>query len=317
MSKVVNISENVTSKLEILSKKFNVGMDYLTPIYMKYATAGSTEQKALVLTNGDIEAEFGNLASGAPTMYAYVLNDFGIVDIFEMMRQKSKRLYDDPETQQKAIDDGLVSFDGTPLDYRLKVFGKDNELYGQPLTGTSYQRTIVAILSKDEAFNTVELVELGADSDFAKELPTVEAYKFYAFRANQNPKFPFKVRLSKGTKFRVITPTVTIAEIASKIPTTEIADIETEYNANFAGKKRTNYLTAIRGSVTWMGLDVIGGNRTFILVDESIENQLRCKLPETIPVVFTRGDDMIAFSRLFPGRDGKIGAQIRSYLVVA
>lgn len=316
MSIVTSISQNVIEKVERMAKLFNVDETYVMSIYNKYAMSGLPEKVALLKTRGDVEVEFGNIASNAPTMYAYVLNDYGPSDIFELMRNKSKRLFDDPNTKEKAIEDEMVNYEGVPLDYRKNVFGKPNEAYGTPLEGSLWQREIKALVSKTEDFASPTLVSLTADKDFAKELPTVEPFKFYAFRGNVNTKNPNKVRISNGTKFRTYASKVTVAEMVNKLPITELKDVELEYKENFAGKQNNDYLAVIRGNVIWMNLTPIMGNRTFIIVDESMDTQMRCKLSEKIDITFKQTDDVVLFTRLFPGKDGKIGAQVRAYLVV-
>jgi len=316
MSKVFNISGQVQEKIETLAKRFNIEIGQVMSIYMQNYSKVENEKTAFRLTAGAIQEEFGNVISNAPTMYVYVLHDFGTSDIYELMRAKSLRLYDDPETQQKAIDDGLISFDGVPLDYRKQVFGKENENYGQPLTGSSYQRSILAIKATDPLFKDAMFVELTADKEFAKNIPEVEAFKFYSVRGNPNKKNPSRINLSSGTKFREYASEVTVAEISAKIPSISIGDAETVYNSVYAGKKKVDTLTAIRGSVTWMNLDAIKGNRSFVIFDDDTMLDMRCKISEKTPVKFQLADDVIVFAKLFPGRDGKIGAQVRTYMVV-
>jgi hypothetical protein len=319
MSNVVTISQNVNSVIETIAKKFDLDTAYVMSVYMKYATSGNDEKKALLKTKGDIETDFGNLLSNAPTLYGYVLNDYGPSDILEAMRNKAKRMYDESEeSKQKAIDMGMISYDGVPLDYRNFVnFGKPNENKGMPLEGSLWQRSVLAIIATDKNFTSPTMVELTADGDFARDMPIVEAQKFYQFRGNLNPKYPSKVRLSNGTKFVPITAKVSAADVANKLQTVDISDVDTEYAANFAGKKGGNYLAAIRGSVLAMNLNAIGGNRTFVLTDEAMESQIRCKINEKAEIVFQQADEVIIFARLFPGKDGKIGAQVRTYMVVA
>jgi hypothetical protein len=65
-----------------------------------------------------------------------------------------------------------------------------------------------------------------------------------------------------------------------------------------------------------MNLDAIKGNRSFVIFDDDTMLDMRCKISEKIPVKFQLADDVIVFAKLFPGRDGKIGAQVRTYMVV-
>lgn len=315
---VQTISANVIGKIETLSKKFNIGFDEVMSIYNKYAVAGNNEKVSLLKTIADVETEYGNIKSNAPTLYAYVLNDFGPSDIFELMRGKATRMYENPQTQQKAIDEGYVNYEGIPLDYRTKLFGKPNEQYGEPLTGSLWQRSIMAIVSQDDVFTTPMIVDLAASDEFAKELPLVEAGKIYQFRGNINPKYPSKINISAGTKFKEVTNAkISAADIANKIPTVDLKDAEIEYSANFAGKANGKYLAAVKGSVLTLDLNPIKGNRTFYLIDEALDTQMRCKISENTSIRFSQADDVIVFCKLFPGRDGKIGAQVRAYMVVA
>lgn len=317
MAEVFSINENLIKKIETLASKFNLKSEQVMSMYMGNYSQCKDEKLAFKKTAGMIQEEYGNLVSGAPTLYVYVLDDFGTSDIFELMRGKSKRLYENPETQQKAIDDGVVSFDGIPLDYRKMLFGKPNENYGQPLVGTAFKRSILAILGKDANFSTgATFVELSADGDNAKDLPNIGQYKFYAFRGNIGKKDETKVSISSGTKFKEYTPDITVAELAAKLTTITIDEAEGAYQSIYAGKKKVSTLVAIKGSVTNLSLNPIKGNRAFVLFDDDSMSYMRCKIAERANIAFKETDDIIIFTSLFPGKDGKIGAQVRTYMVV-
>jgi hypothetical protein len=318
-SKAFNISTQATEKLRKWATKFDITEEVIMPQYLANLTAkDGNEAKALIATKIALEKEYGSLLSNAPFFYGYVLEDNGTVDIFELMRGKAIRMSnsEDPSVRAQAEELGLVDINGTPLDYRKTVFGKANGFYGQPLTGHSYQRNILAIVSEDENFTNPFIAELTAQDEYAKNLEKVSPFAFYKFRANFNPKYPTKVRLSAGSKFSAITPAITIAEVANKIPTVSFEDLDAEYGANFAGKKRTSYLTAIRGYVAAPNLTVIKGSRAFTLMDDETDGAIRCRLPESVPVVFQETDAVIVFAKLYAAKNGKIGAQVRAYAVV-
>jgi hypothetical protein len=322
MSEVVVASQKATEKLEQWAGKFKVAVEVVQSTYMKNLFATKDEKLSLRKTMIELQKEYGSLLSNAPFFYAYVIDDSGLVDIFELMRQKSIKAYesDDNAIRDKAINvDNIVTIDGTPLDYRKTVFGKPNEYFGQPLTGHSYQRTLLGIVSTDEAFTTPFVAEISAQGDFAKEMEATPLYKFYAFRGNQNKKYPGRVRLSAGTKVKEVTePKVTVAEVANKIKAFAFNELEMVYGEQFAGKKRTYYLAPVRGYVAAMSLQAFQGSRVFVLMDDETEEQLRCRISETIPIIFKEADDVLALVRLYASKkDGKIGAQVRAYLVVS
>jgi hypothetical protein len=318
MSQVYTISQEATTKIEKWATKFNTKFDDVAAIYMKnLVSVNGDEKKALVYSKIALEEEFGSLLSNAPFYWGYVLEDNGVTDIFELMRQKSINMAqsDDPTIRAEAETNGYVDINGVPLDYRKTVFGEPNVGFGNPLTGHSYQRAILAIISADEAFSKPSLVELTAEGEFAKNLDKVPNGTFYKFRVNVNPKYPNRARLSAGTKFSPVTSTITLAEIANKLNTCAFTDLDIEYGNNFAGKKRTSYLTALRGYVAAMSLTPMKGSRLFVMIDTD-DGQVKCYIREQVPITFKKADDVIAFARLYMGKDGKIGAQVRAYMVV-
>jgi len=97
--------------------------------------------------------------------------------------------------------------------------------------------------------------------------------------------------------------------------TVPLDGLETEYRTNFAGKRRTSYLTPVRGTVTWLSTEPIRNYRLFVIVDEDT-GELRCRLHENVPVAFSIGDEVLAFVRLYLDRTNKISSQAIAYMVV-
>jgi hypothetical protein len=310
IKKAFAISGEAQEELQKLSEKFKVDFGYVMSIFMGHGST-TTEAKALIFTKGDLQNE-----STRQSFYIYVLDDTGPVDMYELMRQKVARLLAGSDTHSKAIEDGMATEDGIVLDYREKVFGKPNENKGMPLEGTSWQRTILAIVADNEAFDGAVLAEITTNNEPAKDIPLVEPFNVYKALINKNKKNPLRYSFGKNSKFNRIPSTVTNAEIANKITTETMDNLERVYTAQFAGKKRTNYLVPIRGYITWMSLDAIKGSRPLILTDQDTEEWIRCGLYEKVPVVYQRADEILAFARLYTTRDGKIGANIRAYMVI-
>jgi len=308
---VFTISGKAQEKLQHYADKFKVEFGYAMSIFMGYMSTGVAEGAALLSTMGALQNE-----SQRQSFYVYVLNDSGPIDIFELMRLKVNRLFEDPATHDKAIEDGMVTEDGTVLDYRDKVYGKENITKGEPLTGSLYNRTILAIVASNENFDGATLSEITSQKEPAVEFPMVEPYNVYKALINQNRKNPLRYSFGKASKFTKIPSAVTNAEIANKITTVPIENLEEVYNAEFAGKKRTNYLVPIRGFVTYLNFEVIRGSRSLIITDQDTEAWINCRLNEKVPVVFKTPDEILAFARLYAGRNGKIGAEVKAYMVV-
>jgi len=84
-----------------------------------------------------------------------------VTNIFERMREKALRLYN--ENPKKAVIDGYVmeTDEGKiiPLDYRKYVFGQENKHYGQPLEGDLYvAQYLIAI--KNEEWKTIAIADV-------------------------------------------------------------------------------------------------------------------------------------------------------------
>jgi len=313
----IEISKETIQKLEGYAQKYKVSIDEVVAKFNKNLEKLQNEKKARIVTVGDLEEEFGNLVTNAPFFYVYVLDDSGIQDIFDMMRSKSYRLYDNAETRQDAIDQGFITMDRIALDYRKNVFGKPNEHKGEPLTGSLFNRTIFCIASTTPDFEQVFVAEIGMNGEDAKTTDSIERWTFYEVRANQGKNRPDRLNLSKGSKFKVHNTIVTPAELANKIMSCEFASLDKEYRDNFAGKKNTNYATILKGDVSWMSLDVFNGSRVFLLFDDDTEKAVKSRISDNIPITFKSGDTLLTFNRLFANRKtGNIDAQVKAYMVI-
>lgn len=313
------MSEISLKTKEILNKwatKLKVDITKVEAIYNQHLLKVQDEKKARLLTIGSLQEEYGSIASNAPFYYIYVLEDSGVVDIFELMRQKAINMLNDPARHDQALSEGLITEDGTPLDYRKMVFGKLNDQKGMPLVGSSKQRTILALASSKEDFSGPFVGELIARGDFAENLDNFEHWKFYKVRANPGKNSPTRLNLGPASKFQDYNPPLTLAEIANRIPIDPIDDLHKIYDREFAGKKRTNYLSAIRGSVTFLMLQPIYNSRIFALTDEDAGADIRCRISENIPIIFQEADEVLAFCRLYLDKQKKIGAQVRAYMVI-
>ena len=310
------INSKTKDILDKWSKKLEIDPQYTEEAFLKFLETEKDEKKARLKTIGKLQEEFGSVISNAPWFFTYLLDESGIVDIFELMRQKSINWYNDPERHDNALNQGMITEDGTPLDYREKVLGKLNEKKGLPLTGHSYLRTFFGIVSSTEDFNSPIIAEMIASGDFAKTLNNIEVKKFYKFRGNQNRKNPSRINLGISTKFIQIDPKITSREIAEKINSIPIDQIEDDYKNNFAGKKNVSYVCPLRGGVTYLSLEPVKEHRIFVLTDEDSGAQIRCRIHESVPISFSVSDELLTFNRLYSDRNGKIGAQLKAYMVI-
>jgi hypothetical protein len=308
---VFAISGEAQAKLEKLSTDYKAEFGYVMSLFTHYMAETQNEKKAYLNTLGDLQNE-----ANKTSFYTYVLDDNGIIDIFELMRGKVNRLLEDPETFDKTVADGMASPDGVVLDYRKTVFGKPNANLGMPLDGTSYQRSIIAIVADNENFTGATLAEISGNDKAAKALPPVEPFKTYKAFINQNKKNPQRYSLYEGSKFQPIATVVTNAEIANKITATEFDALEEIYRKEFAAKKNSRVLVPVRGYVTWLGMEVINGRRSFILTDPDTEEGISCKMQEKMPVAFQRADEIIAFVKLWASKQNKIGCDVKAYMVI-
>lgn len=315
MSEVV-LSIKTKETLEKWSKKLNVDFKTVNDIFTKFLSEEKDEKKARLKTIGTLQEEYGSLISNAQWFYVYLLDDSGVIDIFDLMRQKSINMFNDPNRQQEALDKGMVTIDGTPLDYREKVYGRTNENKGLPLTGHSYLRTFFGIVSNTENFDSPFISEMIASGEYAKELNTVQTFKFFKFRGNQNRKNPYRINLGPATKFIKIENKITPREIADKVFTVPMDQVEQDYKDNFAGKKNVSYVCPIRGSVTYLSLQPIQNHRIAVLSDEDSASNIRCRFHESIPINFQAYDELLTFNKLYSDRQGRIGANVKAYMLL-
>jgi len=119
----VALSIKTKETLEKWWKKLNVDSKVVNDIFTKFLSEEKDEKKARLKTIGKLQEEYGSLISNAQWFYVYLLDDSAVIDIFDLMRQKSINMFNDPNRQQEALDKGMVTIDGTLLDYREKVYG--------------------------------------------------------------------------------------------------------------------------------------------------------------------------------------------------
>ena len=315
MSEVV-LSIKTKETLEKWSKKLNVDFKTVNDIFTKFLSEEKDEKKARLKTIGTLQEEYGSLISNAQWFYVYLLDDSGVIDIFDLMRQKSINMFNDPNRQQEALDKGMVTIDGTPLDYREKVYGKINENKGLPLTGHLYSRTFFGIVSNVENFDSPFIGEMTANGEYAQNLNTIGTFKFFKFRGNQNRKNPNRINLGPATKFIEIGTKITPREIADKVFTVPMDQVEQNYKDNFAGKKNVSYVCPIRGSVTYLSLQPIQNHRIAVLSDEDSASNIRCRFHESIPINFQAYDELLTFNKLYSDRQGRIGANVKAYMLL-
>lgn len=132
---------------------------------------------------GDILRESGSLRSSAIMWSGFIFGDTGIIDFVDLMKRKAKKMYENPNTRDFAINKlKIVSRDGIPLDTRDQVNFKDNPNIGQPLKGHSYSRTMYGVAGKGRQMEEIKFFTLNFNDDVAKEDKPYEFYKMYMFR---------------------------------------------------------------------------------------------------------------------------------------
>lgn len=323
----IQISEKVKANLTNKANQYKVDLDTVTKIYTDAISSGKNEMQALVTVKKELENDYGNASTTSPIWFVYTLHDFGVSDIFEQMRTKAVKMYnsEDLTIKDEAINKKMVDYDGTPLDYREKEFGKPNENFGKPLVGSSYARTILAIASSDMEFTNPQFLELNISGETANTIPPVEPYKFYRVRGKQNPKYPTKLRISANASFRPYPSIVTASEITNKFDTYNINKLEDVYKELFAGKGFKVPEVAVRGWVTDVNRNVMKskfadpskkGKRTFVLCDDDADAMVKCNITEEIPLILKETDQAIVWVKLFPEKSGRIGAQVRAYMII-
>jgi len=107
-----------------------------------------------------------------------------LVEIFQQMREKALRQAEIDE--ERAIANGYIAVEAgqrVPLDYRRRVFGRDNPNYGKPLVGESWQRDLYVIVRREET-EPYEFKVLRATDNLARDLKLPKFFSPIAFRAS-------------------------------------------------------------------------------------------------------------------------------------
>lgn len=103
------------------------------------------------LLQSNLKRDFGSLISKAPPVRGFFVGASELSNFIHNMQKKAER--ESSDNWDKAIVDRLITTDGTPLDTREKLYGRDiNPTYGRPLdeipkkqVEESYKRTLYAV----------------------------------------------------------------------------------------------------------------------------------------------------------------------------
>jgi hypothetical protein len=136
--------------------------------------AATAQRKALSRLVNEITRKKRKVAGGGTEFVGIVVGDTGAYDAMEEKKRIAKAIYKrDPE---RAVVEGYTDADGTPLDNRPQIMGRDNPRYRQPITWKEIMRKIVFI---DEAESKVKVLILrDADATELERLAVGEKVKF-------------------------------------------------------------------------------------------------------------------------------------------
>jgi hypothetical protein len=327
--KQIQIPKEFEEKFKTISEKTKISIVELKQRYAEFFQKEGSAKIAMNKLKAEVSEENGSLISTAVPFYGYVLGDSGLFDWIDLMSQKSKDMYENPETQNKAVKDGYTTEDGVPLERRQKKFGRPNEKCGQPLEGTEYERDLYVIASANEDFSNAKLAMLSANNEDATNIKNVDLFKTIKFRANVGKidatSNMLNLRIGAGTKFRESECKLTPIEIANKVNYIDATqeEIASEYDI-FAKNPKTKYMSIVRGTVSKIYMEPSYNTknpaRTIYIMssEEDIASiMLRVRIPISIPIVIREGEDIQVFGRIWKSfKTGKYTLEAKGYIPI-
>lgn len=302
MDKVTN------ERLEQIATEFQIGAEEVETIYNEYLKLETKEPKVdrafkrtrnhykRALVGVKEEAFFQGLIVGAREL----------TDIYEQMRQKSKRMYDNSETKEQAIAENYISIDGTtPLDYRKKVFGtQDNRNYGKPLTGSQFQREMFCVRRKEDAdgnYGNYEFQRIVATGKRAQNLEVPAKFKLLRFRASVQKN---RLGIMGLTRFEEVQEECNVEEIIKGAMPTYLADeIDEHYLKPTPIEQRRREVVCIEGGVLTLGLH--GDNKYIDISTDSMKGYIRCFIRGNLEVDFGEDSRVLVIGTPNYGRGGQ------------
>jgi len=320
----VEISKKYIDKMKQWEKKLGIPYKELEDRLKKYIEEHKDLKKAWRKFRVDLLCEEGSLVSNATPFYGYLIGDSGIRDRIEELKEIALKMYNS-DRQQEAIERGMVSPDGVPLDWRTKNrFGQPNPRKGLPLEGSEFVRELYAVASSTPDFERPFLARIVAYGENATNMKQIQLFKFYKFRANvgRKPRESNIITLNVGraTLFREYPSEITIEEIVNKLPVNDLDSLflEEEYKNHYENKSRTSYLSLVRGVVGPVYLEPRNNYRSFRMISEDEDETTPwCRIPVTVPITFKRGDELIVLGRIWKSRrDGSYGLDVKGYIFI-
>lgn len=223
-----------------------------------------------------------------------------LVDIYEQMRAKSLRLYENPETKERALIENYVSELGIPLDYREKTFGRNNPDYGKPLTGSSFQRELYTIATKEDGDGTFSFWSLTAKDKRAQELEVPPLFKPFVFRAGIQRD---RLGVMGLTRFMELDEKWDIEDIIKKAMPCYMAHEIESYLESKNAKERAREAICVEGRVLTEGLAT--KNRYIDIDDKDMKGYIRCFLRGDVVVDFGEDSRVLVIGTPNYGRGGQ------------
>lgn len=296
LEKIASFSERLGIPEEELKQNFLQIKEELRAL-MPDLSERRLENKAYKRFRGNLRREYGSIYSSAPVWTGILFGYTEVIDFVELMKRKAIRLWENPETRDWAIENMLVTRDGTPLDPRETIFGKENPNFGRPFKEDehSYYRAFFGVCSKGTSFgDDLQFFRLNINGDNALEVD-YSLWTPVQFRGNirRKTEYPF-LDLNAISKQPVEFKIVEVEEIPdilevlefSEWPPRKITELPDLWDQYCSNDQRVPIL--LEGDV----LDIRTtekGNRLIYLDDEDLdwdEPAIRCLLPGDFPINF-------------------------------
>ena len=280
-----------------LAEKYGKPEEELQKKFLELKASGLSEVLAYRRLRGDLDRSRGTNLSPAVSYLVYIFGDTGVLDFVDLMRKKAIAMFNDPYRKQIAIDQGIITRDGIPLDTRKKVNFKDNPNYGRelPEEDSSVARTLFAIASKVGS-GDYEFARINAQGrELAYSSVPLFTWKICRFNIGRRPDEGYlSLNASNAIGLRYEDPELTISKEPAKIlreglwkPITlpDIPDNWELYGQDEEGKKR-NVPLLLEADIKEIREVSEIGDRQIILSDENSELDLMCMIKENFPIRF-------------------------------
>lgn len=300
MTEVIEIPKQYAEKIEKLAKKWDISQDELSLAFLDKYQFSRDDFKATKkelpkdmwkyawnMVVGEMSRDFGTAQSRAPTYYVYRFGDSGIFDAIEK--------YHKPHSRKTK---GMTLQDGTELDYREKLFGRDNPNFMHPYgPEQEFQREVYAIVSDNAEWERPNIYVIRGNGDGAKDPMDAPLHKFFKTRLNTvRAKLARPtLNMSRATRWNVIeNPPYTVSELMNKIDFYEIEDALKEIAPIHAtgGKAYKQPLVVVKGLVSLVGREREEKADRYITITDDLDNSILVALPKIVPFNYRSGSEV-------------------------